>query len=198
VHRVGSGVDVHAFAAGVPLWLGGINIPHDKGLAGHSDGDAAVHALIDALLGATSRGDIGEWFPSTDERFRGIRSTEMLRQVWTALQRDGWRLENVDITVVASEPRLSTYRYQMRQALAEALKVDMQLVALKATTTDGLGAFGRAEGVLAMAVALLRRLEDKRMHDTQMAVRIYSTLSQKDEELVPTHADGCCGSMCAA
>jgi 2-C-methyl-D-erythritol 2,4-cyclodiphosphate synthase len=160
VHRVGSGVDIHAFAEGVPLWLGGINIPHDKGLAGHSDGDAAIHALIDALLGATARGDIGEWFPSTDERFRGMRSTEMLKQVWSALHADGWRLENADITIVASEPRLSSFRYQMRQALADTLNVDMQLVAVKATTTDGLGALGRAEGVLALAVALLRRLED--------------------------------------
>jgi 2-C-methyl-D-erythritol 2,4-cyclodiphosphate synthase len=160
VHRVGSGVDIHAFAEGVPLWLGGINIPHDKGLAGHSDGDAAIHALIDALLGATARGDIGEWFPSTDQRFRGMRSTEMLKQVWSALHADGWRLENADITIVASEPRLSSFRYQMRQALADTLDVDMQLVAVKATTTDGLGALGRAEGVLALAVALLRRLED--------------------------------------
>jgi 2-C-methyl-D-erythritol 2,4-cyclodiphosphate synthase len=159
VHRVGSGVDVHAFAEGVPLWLGGIQIPHSRGLAGHSDGDAVVHAVIDALLGATSRGDIGEWFPSTDERFRAVRSTEMLKQVWSALYADDWRLENVDITIVASEPRLAGYRYQMRQTLADALNVDMQLVAVKATTTDGLGALGRAEGVLAMAVALVRRLD---------------------------------------
>jgi 2-C-methyl-D-erythritol 2,4-cyclodiphosphate synthase len=160
VLRVGSGVDVHAFAEGVPLWLGGIEIPHGRGLAGHSDGDAAVHALIDALLGAAGRGDIGEWFPSSDERFRGIRSTEMLRQVWTTLHDDGWRLENVDITIVASEPRLSPFRYQMRVALAEVLGSNVSLVSLKATTTDGLGAFGRGEGVLGMAVALLRRLDD--------------------------------------
>src|SRR5919197_3568115 len=128
LHRVGSGIDVHAFAHGVPLWLGGILIPHTRGLAGHSDGDAAIHALIDALLGASSRGDIGEWFPSTDERFRGMRSTEMLRQVWSALYASDWRLENVDITIVASQPRLAPYRYQMRSALADALGCDMQLV----------------------------------------------------------------------
>lgn len=160
MHRVGSGIDVHAFAEGVPLWLGGINIPHTRGLAGHSDGDAAVHALIDALLGATSRGDIGEWFPSSDERFRGMRGTDMLREVWSALYAGDWRIENVDITLVAAEPRLAPYRYAMRQAIADALKVDVQLVGLKATTTDGLGAFGRGEGVLAVVVALLRRLED--------------------------------------
>jgi 2-C-methyl-D-erythritol 2,4-cyclodiphosphate synthase len=120
--RVGSGVDVHAFAQGVPLWLGGILIPHARGLVGHSDGDAAVHALIDALIGAAGRGDIGEWFPSSDERWRGARSTEMLRHVWSTLYADDWRLENADLTLVASEPRLAPYRYPMRQALADCLR----------------------------------------------------------------------------
>lgn len=161
--RVGSGVDVHAFSevGGVPLWLGGIHIPHDRGLAGHSDGDTAIHALIDALLGASGRGDIGEWFPSTDQRWRGIRSTEMLRLVWTDLSAEGWHLDNVDLTLVASEPRLAPYRYQMRQALADVLGCAMQQVSLKATTTDGLGALGRGEGVLAMATVLLWREDDE-------------------------------------
>jgi len=158
--RVGSGVDVHAFAEGLPLWLGGILIPHPRGLAGHSDGDAAIHALIDALLGAAGRGDIGEWFPSTDERWRGARSTEMLRQVWKALHDDDWRIENADLTIVASEPRLAQYRYPMRLALADALGCSVTQVSLKATTTDGLGALGRAEGILAMATVLLWREED--------------------------------------
>jgi 2-C-methyl-D-erythritol 2,4-cyclodiphosphate synthase len=157
MQRVGSGLDVHAFTEGVPLWLGGIHIPHPRGLAGHSDGDAALHALIDALLGAAGRGDIGEWFPSTDERWRDVRSTEMLRQVWEALTAVEWRLENVDLTLVASEPRLAPYRYQMRQAVADALGCSVGQVSLKATTTDGLGALGRGEGVLAMATALLWR-----------------------------------------
>jgi 2-C-methyl-D-erythritol 2,4-cyclodiphosphate synthase len=155
--RVGSGVDVHAFAHGVPLWLGGIQIPHTRGLAGHSDGDAAIHALIDALLGASGRGDIGEWFPSSDERWRGVRSTEMLRHVWSALSEDEWHLDNADVTLVASEPRLASYRYQMRLALADALGCSVGQVSLKATTTDGLGALGRAEGILAMATVLLWR-----------------------------------------
>ena len=157
MQRVGSGLDVHAFGEGIPLWLGGIHIPHTRGLAGHSDGDAAVHALIDALLGATGRGDIGEWFPSSDERWRGVRSAELLRHVWSALRADAWRLENVDLTLVASEPRLAPYREQMRLALAEALGCSVAQVSLKATTTDGLGALGRAEGILAMATALLWR-----------------------------------------
>ncbi len=155
--RVGSGVDVHALAEGIPLWLGGILIPHSRGLAGHSDGDVAIHALIDALIGAAGRGDIGEWFPSTDERWRGVRSTEMLRHVWNALYADDWRLENADLTLVASEPRLAPYRYPMRQALADALACSIFQVSLKATTSDGLGPFGRGEGILAMATVLLWR-----------------------------------------
>jgi 2-C-methyl-D-erythritol 2,4-cyclodiphosphate synthase len=155
--RVGSGLDVHAFVGGVPLWLGGVLVPHFRGLAGHSDGDAAVHALIDALLGAAGGGDIGEWFPSTDERWRGARSTDLLRHVWTSLQTDGWRLENADVTIIATEPRLAPYRLRMRQALADALGCPVDRISLKATTSDGLGALGRAEGILASAVALVSR-----------------------------------------
>jgi 2-C-methyl-D-erythritol 2,4-cyclodiphosphate synthase len=153
--RVGSGLDVHAFAPGIPLWLGGIQIPHPRGLAGHSDGDAVVHALIDALLGATGRGDIGDWFPSTDERWRGVRSTELLRQVWQDLSGQDWWLQNADLTIVASEPRLEPFRQPMRQALADALNCPLGKISVKATTTDGLGALGRAEGVLATATVLL-------------------------------------------
>ena len=153
--RVGSGLDVHAFAPGIPLWLGGIQIPHPRGLAGHSDGDAVVHALIDALLGATGRGDIGDWFPSTDERWRGVRSTELLRQVWQDLSGQDWWLQNADLTIVASEPRLAPFRQPMRQALAAALNCPVGKISVKATTTDGLGALGRAEGVLATATVLL-------------------------------------------
>jgi len=160
VIRVGSGLDAHAFADGVPLWLGGVLIPHPRGLAGHSDGDAATHALIDALLGAAGRGDIGEWFPSTDERWRGSRSTDMLRHVWTALQADGWQLENADLTIVAAEPRLAPYQAQIQSALAEAIGCATARISVKATTIDGLGAVGRAEGILASAVALLTRDAD--------------------------------------
>jgi len=160
VIRVGSGLDAHAFADGVPLWLGGVLIPHPRGLAGHSDGDAATHALIDALLGAAGRGDIGKWFPSTDERWRGSRSTDMLRHVWTALQADGWQLENADLTIVAAEPRLAPYQAQIQSALAEAIGCATARISVKATTIDGLGAVGRAEGILASAVALLTRDAD--------------------------------------
>jgi 2-C-methyl-D-erythritol 2,4-cyclodiphosphate synthase len=156
-YRVGNGVDTHAFADGVPLWLGGILIPHPRGLAGHSDGDAASHAVIDALLGATSRGDIGEWFPSSDDRFRNARSTDMLRHVWEVLTADGWTLANLDLTVVCSEPKLAPYRRAMRQALSAALLCDVEQVSLKATTSDGLGATGRGEGIFALATVLLQK-----------------------------------------
>src|SRR5689334_9702800 len=128
--RVGNGIDVHAFAHGIPLYLGGVEIPHHRGLVGHSDGDAAVHALIDALLGAAVRGDIGEWFPPSDEQWRGIRSTEMLTRVWQTLTADGWHLENADLTIVASEPRLAPYRDAMRQALASALQCSLDTISL--------------------------------------------------------------------
>jgi 2-C-methyl-D-erythritol 2,4-cyclodiphosphate synthase len=157
VIRVGCGLDVHAFEHGVPLWLGGVHIPHYRGLAGHSDGDAAVHALIDALLGAAARGDIGEWFPPSDERWRGAKSTDLLGHVWSVLQADGWQLENADVTIVAAEPRLAGYRARMRRALAAALGCEVDAISLKATTSDGVGALGRAEGVLAMASVLLSR-----------------------------------------
>jgi 2-C-methyl-D-erythritol 2,4-cyclodiphosphate synthase len=157
VLRVGSGLDVHAFADGGPLWLGGVLIPNPRGLAGHSDGDAVTHALIDALLGAAGKGDIGEWFPSTDERWRNAPSAAMLRHVWQRLETDGWRLENADLTIIAAEPRLAPYRAQMRAALAESLGCPVDCISVKATTTDGLGALGRAEGILASAVVLLAR-----------------------------------------
>lgn len=157
--RVGSGVDVHAFAEGVPLWLGGVRIPHPRGLAGHSDGDALLHAIVDALLGAAGRGDIGAWFPSSDERWRGASSGDLARRVWAEVSAD-WRLENLDATVVAAEPRLAPYRDAMRASVAEVLQVPVSAVSIKATTTDELGALGRREGLLAMAVVLLASRND--------------------------------------
>jgi 2-C-methyl-D-erythritol 2,4-cyclodiphosphate synthase len=184
MQRVGSGLDVHAFADGVPLWLGGVHIPHSRGLAGHSDGDAAIHALIDALLGAAGRGDIGEWFPSSDPRWRNARGSEMLRQVWAALSADDWRLENVDLTIVAAEPRLAPYRQPMRLAIADALGCGIGQVSLKATTTDGLGAFGRGEGVLAMATALLWRDDAPETLTLESATNVTGAELPQDEDVV--------------
>lgn len=155
--RVGIGLDVHALAEGRRLVLGGVEIPHDRGLAGHSDGDALVHAIVDALLGAAARGDIGQWFPSSDARWAGADSLEMLRIVVEALRREGWQMGNVDATVIAQAPRIAPHVPAMREKLAATLGLPMDAVSIKATTTDHLGALGRAEGIAAQAVALLVR-----------------------------------------
>jgi 2-C-methyl-D-erythritol 2,4-cyclodiphosphate synthase len=155
--RVGIGLDVHALEPGRRLILGGVEIPHDAGLAGHSDGDALVHAIVDALLGAVARGDIGQWFPSSDQRWAGADSLEMLRIVVAALEADGWSVGNVDATVIAQQPRIGPHVPAMRERLAAVLGLPIDAVSVKATTTDHLGALGRAEGIAAQAVALLVR-----------------------------------------
>jgi 2-C-methyl-D-erythritol 2,4-cyclodiphosphate synthase len=155
--RVGIGLDVHALAAGRRLILGGVEIAHDQGLAGHSDGDALVHAVIDALLGAAARGDIGQCFPSSDRRWAGANSLEMLRNVAHTLRADGWQVVNVDATVIAQAPRIGPHVPAMRERISAALGLTMDAVSVKATTTDHLGAIGRAEGIAAQAVALLVR-----------------------------------------
>jgi 2-C-methyl-D-erythritol 2,4-cyclodiphosphate synthase len=155
--RVGIGLDVHAFAAGRPLVVGGVTIPHDAGLAGHSDGDALIHAIIDALLGAAAQGDIGQWFPSSDARWAGTDSLALLRTVVDALAADGWEIGNVDATVIAQRPRIGPHIRAMRERLAATLGLRLDAVSVKATTTDHLGALGRAEGIGVQAVALLVR-----------------------------------------
>ena len=155
--RVGIGLDVHALTPGRRLVLGGVEIPHEAGLAGHSDGDALVHAIVDALLGAAALGDIGQWFPSSDARWAGADSLELLRIVVEALQADGWQIGNVDATVIAQRPRIGPHVLAMRERLAAVLDVPLDAVSVKATTTDHLGALGRAEGIGAQAVALLVR-----------------------------------------
>ncbi len=155
--RVGIGLDVHTLAAGRRLVLGGVEIPHDAGLAGHSDGDALVHAVVDALLGAAARGDIGQWFPSSDVRWAGADSLDLLRIVVEALQAEGWQIGNVDVTVIAQKPRIGPHIPAMRERLAAVLVLPLDGVSVKATTTDHLGALGRAEGIGAQAVALLVR-----------------------------------------
>lgn len=153
--RIGCGYDLHAFANDRPLVLGGVRIDHPRGLAGDSDADVLIHAVIDALLGAAGRGDIGAWFPPGDPTFRDARSAWLLDQVWGELRRAGWRLVNLDATVIAQVPRLAGYRAGMRQGLAECLGVGLDRISVKATSPDHLGAIGRAEGIAAQAVALL-------------------------------------------
>lgn len=158
--RVGIGYDVHAFAApeaGRAFVLGGITIPHDRGLAGHSDADVLIHAVVDALLGAAALGDIGTHFPSSDSRWQNAPSGDFLTYTVGLLRQRGWRVENVDATVVAERPRLVPHVPAMRQRLAELLEASVEDVSVKAKTTDRLGFTGRGEGVACYAVALLER-----------------------------------------
>jgi 2-C-methyl-D-erythritol 2,4-cyclodiphosphate synthase len=156
-YRVGTGFDAHALEEGVPLVLGGVRIEHPRGLAGHSDGDVLAHALTDALLGAAGLEDIGALFPATDPKLEGADSLELLAQAWERIQAHGWKLANADVVLVGEEPRLAPHRDEMRGRLASALDVDPELVAVRATTTDGLGFVGRGDGLAAQAVALLVR-----------------------------------------
>jgi len=153
--RVGHGFDAHRFTPGRPLILGGVNVPHDQGLAAHSDGDVLVHALCDALLGAAALGDIGRHFPDSDAAFEGADSRGLLRRVVALLGERGLRVGNVDVTVVAQAPRLGAHIEAMRANLAADLEVGVEDVNIKATTTEGMGYTGRAEGIAAHAVALL-------------------------------------------
>ncbi len=155
--RIGLGVDAHAFAAGIPLVLGGVRFDHPRGLAGHSDGDVIAHALADALLGAAGRGDIGSLFPSDDERWRGADSLVLLRDAWATATADGWELVNADCILIGEEPRIAALRDELAERLAGALDVPAARVSVRATTTDGLGFTGRGEGLAAQAVALLSR-----------------------------------------
>jgi 2-C-methyl-D-erythritol 2,4-cyclodiphosphate synthase len=155
--RTGLGIDTHAFAPGRPLILGGIDVPHEEGLAGHSDADVLTHAVIDALLGAAALGDIGEHFPDTDPRFAGADSLELLRTVGVYLAERGWAIGNIDATVVLERPKLAPYRDAIRASLAAALGLAEDAVSVKATTGEGMGFVGRGEGAAAMAVATLDR-----------------------------------------
>ncbi len=158
--RSGIGMDSHRFEAGRPLILGGVDIPHEEGLAGHSDADALTHAVIDALLGAAGLGDIGQHFPDTDERFKDADSLELLRTVVVFLEENGFRIVHVDATVVMERPKLSPYRDAMRETLSAAMRIGLGHMNVKATTGERMGFVGRGEGVAAMAIATLDRPEE--------------------------------------
>ncbi len=153
--RIGIGYDVHPLVPGRRLVLGGVEIPHEAGLEGHSDADVLAHAVADALLGAAGLGDLGRHFPSSDPALAGASSLGLLQQVAARLAAAGWGVANVDAVVVATAPRLAPHMDAMRAALASALGIPRESVSVKATTTDGLGAVGRGEGIAAQAVALL-------------------------------------------
>ena len=153
--RIGQGYDVHRLTEGRKLILGGVEIPHEKGLLGHSDADVLAHAVMDALLGAAALGDIGQLFPDNDERYSGADSLKLLGAVCALLRSNGWEIVNTDATVVAQRPKLMPYIPEMRRRMAEAMGIPVGCVSVKATTEEHLGFTGRGEGISAMAVALL-------------------------------------------
>ena len=163
--RVGEGYDVHRLVEGRPLILGGVEIPHDRGLAGHSDADALAHAVGDALLGAAGAGDLGQHFPSSDPRWRGASGATLLARVLEIVGEAGFAPVNVDATLVAQEPRLAPFAEAMRRSLAEMLGLDEAAVNVKLKSHDGLGALGRGEGIAARAVALLQQSAPERGPD---------------------------------
>ena len=155
--RIGNGYDVHKLVAGRRLILGGVDVPHTKGLLGHSDADVLLHALADAILGAIGEGDIGRHFPDTDPAYKGADSIKLLRHVMAIADAKGFRIGNVDATIVAQRPKLASYIPQMRLNIARALATEEERVNVKATTTEELGFAGRGEGIAAYAVALLEK-----------------------------------------
>ena len=151
--RVGTGFDVHALVENRPLILAGVQIPYEKGLLGHSDADVALHALMDALLGAAGKGDIGKHFPDTDAKYEGADSRRLLRVVVEMLRQDGWQVNNADVTIIAQRPKLAPFIAAMRELVANDLGIGKEAVNIKATTTEKLGFTGRGEGIAAEAVA---------------------------------------------
>ena len=155
--RIGFGYDVHALATGRPLILGGVNIPSERGLSGHSDADAVIHAIVDALLGAAALGDIGQHFPSSEERWKNQAGSVFLDHTYDLLCQEQYVINNIDATIVAEHPKLAPHILAMRSHLAEHLHLTIEQVSLKATTTDGLGFAGRKEGIACYAVVLLEK-----------------------------------------
>lgn len=156
-YRIGQGYDVHRIQEGLPMWLGGVAVPSDRGFVAHSDGDVAIHALCDALLGALALGDIGHLFPDTSDEWKGIRSTVLLEKVMERVRELGWTVENADITIALQAPKLAPLVPQMRSVIAGVMGIAPERVSVKATTTERLGFVGRGEGCEVWAVALLCR-----------------------------------------
>lgn len=167
IMRIGQGYDVHRLTEGRDLILGGVKIPYDKGLLGHSDADVLVHAVMDALLGAAALGDIGEHFPDTDPAYKGISSIELLRHVGKLLEENCYIIENIDATIIAQKPKLKEYRPQMVDNIAGALGIEKSRVNVKATTEEGLGFTGNGEGISSQAITLLTTV-DNYCYDREM------------------------------
>lgn len=155
--RIGQGFDVHQLIEGRPLIIGGVHIPHEKGLLGHSDADVLLHAVADACLGAIGAGDIGRHFPDDDPRYKDADSTELLAHVWTLVRKEGYALVNADCTIIAQKPKMAPYIEEMKAVIARLLEAERTQVNVKATTTEKLGFTGRGEGIAAQAVVLLKK-----------------------------------------
>ena len=158
--RVGLGYDVHKLVEGRKLIMGGVDIPYEKGLLGHSDADVLLHAIMDALLGAAALGDIGKHFPDTDERYKGISSIELLKHVGKLLEEKMFVINNIDATIIAQRPKMLPYRDEMIKNIADALKIDESLINVKATTEEGLGFTGSGEGISSQAIASISYAKD--------------------------------------
>ena len=158
--RVGLGYDVHPLVAGRKLIIGGIEITYDKGLDGHSDADVLTHAIMDALLGASALGNIGTHFPPENPKYEDISSLTLLRDVNTMLQSHGWKINNIDSTIIAQAPPLSSYIDRMREVLSQTLNITREQLSIKATTTEGLGSIGRGEGIAVQSIALIEQLKE--------------------------------------
>ena len=156
--RIGTGYDVHKLVPGRKLILGGVTVPYELGLDGHSDADVIVHAIMDALLGAAALGDIGQHFPDNDPEYKGADSIELLKEVGNILQKEGYKVGNIDSTIIAQRPKLMTFLPEMRKNVAAALGIDVNQVSIKATTEEHLGFTGRGEGISSQAVALIENL----------------------------------------
>ena len=154
--RTGIGFDAHALVEGLPLVIGGVKIPHSKGMLGHSDADVLVHSVMDAILGALALGDIGEHFPDTEDEFQGADSMELLSRVQKMIEEKGYCCENLDSIIIAEKPKLKTYLGEMRENLASVLKINIDQLSIKATTTEHMGFTGREEGIAAQAIVLLK------------------------------------------
>ena len=164
--RIGQGYDVHKLVEGRDLILGGVTIPYEKGLLGHSDADVLVHAIMDALLGAAALGDIGQHFPDTDPKYKGISSIELLKHVGALLDEHHYIIENIDATIICQKPKLAAYRPQMAANIAEALHLNVSQVSVKATTEEGLGFTGSGEGISSQAITLLTEVANYCYDDT--------------------------------
>jgi 2-C-methyl-D-erythritol 2,4-cyclodiphosphate synthase len=155
--RVGMGYDVHKLVENRKLIIGGVDIPYEKGLLGHSDADVLLHAIMDSILGALALGDIGKHFPDNDEKYKGINSLELLKQVQLMLENEKYKIVNLDATIIAQKPKMATYIHEMRENISKVLKIDMNQVNVKATTEEGLGFTGQGLGIASQSICLIEK-----------------------------------------